>query len=113
MYTGEVATISNKSDWLSDVVELVDEDDGTTTDLTAVSPLDILVTIKDENGCLRATASISNGKVSVPGPGFQWQFASNDLNALCAGRYGLGVKVTINGFATDLIDGTLSVVEGV
>lgn len=114
MYTGQVATISNRATWLSDVLELVDEDDDTTTDLTTVSPLDIVVTISDHDCCYpRATASIDNGKVTVPGPGFQWQFEDTDLSSLCPGTYRLGVKVTINGFIVDLVDGTIAVVEGV
>lgn len=113
MYTGQVAVISNKATWRSDAVELVDEDDGTTVDLTAVSPLDIEVTIKDMDGCWTiATASIDNGKVTVPGPGFQWQFEDTDLSSLCAGTYRLGAKVTIDGFITDLIDGTIAVLQG-
>lgn len=112
MYTGQVAVISNKATWRSDVVELVD-DDGTTTDLTTVSPLDIEVLIRAMDGCTRATATIANGKVTVPGPGFQWQFEDTDVSCLCAGTYRLGVKVKIDGFITDLIDGTLAVVEGV
>jgi hypothetical protein len=114
MYTGQVAVISNRATWRSDVVELVDEDDGTTTDLTTVSPIDIEVTISDYGCCYpRATATIANGKVTVPGPGFQWQFEDTDLSSLCAGTYRLGAKVTINGFIVDLIDGTIAVVEGV
>lgn len=114
MYSGQVAIISNRATWRSDVLELVDEDDGTTTDLTTVSPLDIEVTISDL-GCRypRATATIDNGKVTVPGPGFQWQFEDTDLSCLCAGTYRLGVKVTIDGFIVDLVDGTIAVVEGV
>lgn len=112
MYTGQVDFISNRATWRSDVVELVDEADGTTTDLTAVSPLDIVVTIKDLHGCPLVTASIDNGKVTVPGPGFQWQFEDTDLSNLCAGTYGLGAKVTIDGFVTDLILGTIGVIEG-
>jgi hypothetical protein len=114
MYTGQVATISNRATWRSDVVELVDEDDDTTTDLTAVVALDIEVTISDLDGCTpRATATIANGKVTVPGPGFQWQFEDTDLSSLCAGTYRLGVKVTMDGFITDVIDGSIAVIEGV
>jgi hypothetical protein len=51
--------------------------------------------------------------VTVPGPGFQWQFEDTDLSSLCAGTYRLGAKVTIDGFIVDLIDGTIAVVEGV
>jgi hypothetical protein len=124
MFTGQVAVISNKATWRSDVVELVDDDDGTTTDLTEVADLDIVVTIRgltstccdyefsNSAGGILATASIANGKVTVPGPGFQWQFEVDDLSSLCAGTYRLGVKVTIDDFVVDLIDGTIAVVEG-
>jgi hypothetical protein len=112
MFTGQIDVISNKATWLSPVCELVDDVDGTTTDLTTVSPLVIEVTIKDMDGCQRASATIANGRVTVPGPGFQWQFEDTDLNNLCAGTYRLGAKVTIAGFITDLIDGTIAVVEG-
>lgn len=119
MYTGQVAVISNRATWTSDIVELVDEDDGTITDLSdpEIGTVDIVVTIFDLRGdcCAhnnRATASIANEKVSVPGPGFEWQFEVSDLSGLCAGTYGLGVKVTINGFVADEVIGTLAVVEG-
>lgn len=126
MFTGQVDVISNKATWASKTYELVDEADGTTTDLTnPLLTVDIVVTIRGQSpspGCdynsfisangILATASIANGKVTIPGPGFQWQFAVSDLSSLCAGTYRLGAKVTINGFVTDLIDGTIAVVEG-
>lgn len=122
MFTGQIAVISNKATWRSDVVELVDDVDDTTTDLTTVASLDIVVTISGlsagpydygiRSSCVLATASIANGKVTVPGPGFQWQFEVTDLSSLCAGTYRLGAKVTMDGFVVDLIDGTIAVVEG-
>lgn len=124
MYTGQVAVISNKATWQSDVVELVDDGDGSTVDLTNSGTVDIVVTIRGQSpgtyrdyssvnsGCVIATASIANGKVTIPGPGFQWQFEVADLSSLCAGTYRLGVKVTINGFVNDMIDGTIAVVQG-
>jgi len=124
MYTGQVDVISNRATWLSKVCELVDETDGTTVDLSEPGPaIDIVVTISGlssrsmdygsiNSTCVIATASIANGKVTIPGPGFQWQFEVSDLSGLCAGTYRLGVKVTINGFVTDLIDGTIVVIEG-
>lgn len=117
MFTGQAAVISNKATWNSSgspgTIELYDDTDGTTTDLTDPSlTLDIVVTIKDMDGCTRATASIANGKVVIPGPGFYWQFEVSDLTALCAGTYRLGVKITIDDFVIDLIDGTVAVIEG-
>lgn len=123
MYTGQIAQISNKATWRPDVMELVDEADGTTTDLTDPAlTVDIVVTIRakgcrsDDYGSATstalATASIANGKVTIPGPGFQWQFEVGDLSGLCAGSYTIGAKVTIDDFVVDLIIGTIAVVEG-
>lgn len=115
MFIGQFAVISNKATWQSDVCELVDDQDDTTTDLTDVAlTVDIVVTISDFNNhqCIFATASIANGKVLIPGPGFLFQFEVSDLSNLCAGTYALGAKVTINGFVNDMIDGTIAVVEG-
>lgn len=115
MFTGQFAIISSKATWQSDVCELVDDEDDTTTDLTNPAlTVDIVVTVSalDERRCILATASIANGKVSIPGPGFFWQFEVADLASLCAGTYGIGAKVTINGFVNDMIDGMITVIEG-
>lgn len=122
MFTGQVAVISNKATWLSDIVEMEDED-SQIFDLSdvALPTVAIVVTIKDMNRCTLATASVEltlgvetggNGKVAVPGPGFQWQFEDTDLRCLCAGTYRLGVKITVDDFVDDFIDGTITVIEG-
>lgn len=114
MFSGQVDVISNKATWLSKTYELVDEDDGTTTDLTdGALTVDIVVTIKPLDRCTAlATASVANAKVSIPGPGFNWQFEVSDLTAICAGTYQLGAKITINNFVNDIIIGTIAVIEG-
>lgn len=113
MFTGQVDTVSNKATWISDTIELYDDADNTVTDLSAISPLEIEVTIKDLEGCWpRATGTIANGKVFVPGPGFYWRFEDTDLSGLCAGTYMLGVKITYNNTIIDEIIGTIAVLEG-
>lgn len=117
MFTGQIAVISNRATWQSDTYELVDDVDGTTTDLTNPAlTVDIIVTISELTcdwwNWVRATASIADGQVTIPGPGFGWQFEVADLSSLRAGTYRLGAKVTINGFVNDVIDGTITVIEG-
>lgn len=115
MYTGQVDAISNQATWASETYELVDEDDGTTTDLTdPLLTVDIVVTIRgdSERSPVLATASIANGKVTIPGPGFQWRFEVSDLTDLSLGTYRLGVKLTIDGFVSDFIIGTVAVLDG-
>src|SRR6266403_1617550 len=110
MFQGQFDVISNKATWQSKVIEVVDEEDGTTTDLTnPLLTVDIVVTIRrppplsGQTTTSLATASIANGKVSIPGPGFQWQFEVTDLSGLCPETYVLGAKVTINNFVQDII----------
>lgn len=127
MYTGQIDVISNRATWVSDTYELVD-DDGTTTDLTnpALS-VDIVMTIRgDRSGqyCdydssvygVLATASTANGKVTIPGPGFEWRFEDTDLSSLCAGTYRVGAKITYTTNGTvnivDLIIGEIAVKQG-
>ena len=125
MFTGQVAVITNTQDWLSDVRELIDDRDGSTIDLTTPGYIvDIVVTIRGlssssyrDYGSIPAspalvTASIANGKVSIVGPGYLWLLVAADLSGLCAGTYRLGVKITLNGFVQDVIDGSIVVVEG-
>ena len=118
MFTGQVAVISNKATWQSKVYEVVDEEDGTTTDLTdPLLTVDIVVTIREPSNCCDpstalVTASIANGKVTIPGPGFQWQFEVDDLSSLCVGQYTLGAKITIDDYVQDIIIGTVSVLQG-
>jgi len=118
MFTGQVDVISNKETWISDFIQLVDEDDNVVNILNEDIGFDCTVYIKDDDGCLLVTGSIDDGKVVVSEsdvedePGFQWQFEVSDLTNLCAGNYRCGVKTTSNGEVKDLILGTLAVLEG-
>lgn len=120
MYTGQVAVITNREDWVSDFYQITDEDDGSVVNI--LNPdigFDCSVYIQDEDGCQRVTtATVGNGGVVVSAsdivgePGFQWSFSDSALHCLCAGTYRCGVKVTINGLVSDLIVGTIAVIEG-
>jgi hypothetical protein len=113
MFTGQVATISNRATWLSDTYELEDEEDGSTVDLSSpVYTVAISVYIKDQDGCMREIGTLDNGKVVIDAPGFHWQFEDTDLSQFCAGTYRCGVKITINGFITDLVIGDVVILEG-
>lgn len=113
MFTGQVAIISNKATWLSDTYDLYDDEDGSIIDLSSGAyTVAISVYVKDLDGCQRLTGTLGDGKVIIDGPGFQWQFEDTDLSGFCAGTYTCGVKITINGFITDLIIGDVAILEG-
>jgi hypothetical protein len=119
MFTGQVEIISNRATWLSDFYQFVDEDTDTVLNILNQSiGFDCSVYIKDEHHCQVALATIANGQVIasasdvVNEPGIQWTFTVANLSALCAGTYLCGVKVTANGQISDVILGTIAVVEG-
>lgn len=119
MYTGQVAVITNQEDWVSDPVQFTDEDTGEVLDI--LNPdvgLDASVYIADQNGCLRKMISLYDGSGQVvasqfdDGPGIQWTFTKDNLGSFYAGTYRCGVKVTLNNIKSDVIVGTLAVIEG-
>lgn len=117
MYQGQIDVISNKATWISKYFELVDEEDDTTTDLSDPAlDADVEVTIRDSCENILATANVANGKMTIPGPGFEWRFEDTDLSGICAGTYIAGAKITYtaNGVTNivDLIIGTLAIVRG-
>jgi hypothetical protein len=117
MFTGQIAKISNKADWTSPFVQLVDNSDGSIINiLNADVAFDCSVYIKDMEGNDLAVATIANGKVIASsgddGAGFQWQFLVADLSDICAGTYRFGIKTETNGEVNDVCDGTIWIIEG-
>lgn len=118
MYTGQVATITNREDWVSDFYQFVGEDGSVLNILNPDVSFDASVYIADVDGCRRKMISLNDGSGQVvasagdDGPGIQWIFKEDDVRGLCAGTYSCGLKVSINNIITDVIVGTLPVIEG-
>lgn len=110
MYTGSLAAVSNKEDWIA-ISPLIDES-GEEVDLTAAT-LELFVC---RQGCPETavlTASTGNGKITLPlSTTFQWAFTPDDMATLCAGTYDVFLRVTIDDVVTQILSCTLPVVEG-
>lgn len=110
MYTGSLAAVSNREDWIA-VSPLID-DDGAETDLTAAD-FEMFVC---REGCPHSpvlTASIGNGKITLPSSTtFQWAFTPDDMGTLCAGTYDVFLRVTIAGTVTQIMSASVPIVEG-
>lgn len=110
MYTGSLAAVSNREDWIA-VSPLID-DDGSEVDLTAA---DFELFVCPE-GCPTSpvlTASTANGKITLPSSTtFQWAFTPDDMGALCAGTYDVFLRVTIAGTVTQIMSASVPIVEG-
>lgn len=111
MYEANFGKISNRETW-SVTVQVVDED-GDDADISAAT---INVAVKRQG--LASTeapnleATNSDG-VTVSSPNFTFQFEETDMDGLDAGFYDVGVTVEIDDFVTQLIKGTVLIVEGI
>jgi hypothetical protein len=108
MYTGSLGTVSNCETW-SQAIDVVDED-GDNVDISAAT-ISLAVRKKGDSSPT-LTASVGSG-ITVATPRFTFTFTVAQMNGLCAGNYEVGCVVTINGTATQLIIGDLTVKDGI
>lgn len=108
MYTGSLGTVSNREDWIQ-AIEVLD-DDGDPVNIAAAT-IELAVR-KQGDGSPSLEASVGDGIV-VASPIFTFTFDVADMRGLCPGSYDVGVVVTIGSTSTQLIVGTVSIVDGV
>lgn len=110
MYTGSLAAVSNREDWIA-VSPLID-DDGAEVTLTDAS-FELFIC---REGCPTTpvlTASTDNGKITLPSTTtFQWAFTPDDMGTLCAGTYDVFLRVTIDDVVTQIMSASVPIVEG-
>lgn len=121
MYQGQIDTISNRADWIAPFFAQIEVDGAIVNILNPDIGFDCSVTISEHHHGMDywfpfLTASVQNGQVIVAtgddGPGFQWSFTAEQLCGLRPGTYRFGIKTTTNGQVTDLVDGSIAVIEG-
>lgn len=110
MYTGSLAAVSNREDWIA-VSPLIDEDGAEVTLTDAI--FEIFVCKQGCPGSSVLSGSTDDGKITLPSATtFQWAFTSDDMSVLCAGTYDVFLRVTIDDVVTQILSCTLPVVEG-
>jgi hypothetical protein len=110
MYTGSLAAVSNREDWIA-VSPLIDED-GTEVTLTGAT-FEMFICRQGSPGSTVLSGSTDDGKITLPTTtSFQWAFTPTDMAALCAGTYDVFLRVTIDDVVTQILSCTVPVVEG-
>ena len=108
MYTGSLGTISNREDWIQSI-DVVDENGGDVD----ISAAQITLAVRKRNDTVPAlTATVGDG-IALASPRFTFTFDVGDMRALAAGTYDVGCVVTVSGTTTQLIVGTVAIVDGV
>lgn len=110
MQTGSLAPFSNREDW--EIASPLIDDDGTEVTLTG-STLVFYLTKPGNPGTAVLSGSTTDGKITFPTTtSFQINFAVDDVSSLCAGTYDAYLRVTISDVTTQLIAGSMQVIEG-
>jgi hypothetical protein len=115
MYTGSLAAVSNREDWIA-VSPLIDED-GTEVTLTDAS-FEMFICKQGYPSSAELSgyydpSDPSAGKITLPTTtSFQWWYTAEDMADLCAGTYDVFLRVTIDDVVTQILSCTVSVVEG-
>ena len=85
---------------------------GEAVDLSAAT-IEFYVTQERSKTSPLLTATNANGKIVLPTTtSMQITFAPDDVSSICAGTYSAFMRVTIDGITTQIIAGTLQVLEG-
>jgi hypothetical protein len=110
MYTGSLAAVSNKEDWIA-VSPLIDEDGAEVTLTGATFEMHVCKPNNPTTAIL--TGTNANGKITLPSSTtFQWHYTPDDMGDLCAGTYDVFLRVTIDGVVTQIMSCTVPIVEG-
>jgi hypothetical protein len=86
--------------------------DGTDIDFTGA---DVQFAISDDDGCVRISAALaSNTYVTLPIPTrLKVLVPATPMQCFCPGTYRVGMTYSLNGETVQLIDGNLSIYDGV
>lgn len=110
MYTGTLAAVSRRQDWI-ETSQLIDDDNEEITLTSATFEMHVCRQNDPDNAVL--TASTANGKITLPtSTTFQWHFTPTDMAELCAGTYDVFLRVTIDGTVSQIMSASVPIVEG-
>jgi hypothetical protein len=109
MYTGSLGAFANDEHW---IFEGTLEENGEAVDLSAAT-IEFYVAQERSKTTALLTATLANGKIVRPtSTSMQITFTPSDVSAICAGTYSAFMRVTIDSVTTQVIAGTLQVLEG-
>ena len=110
MNTGSLAPFSNREDW--QITGALVDDDGALVTLTG-STIVFYLTEQGSPSTAVLTGTTTDGEITIPTTtSFQVDFAVDDVTSLVAGTYDAYLRITISDVTTQLIAGTMQVVEG-
>jgi hypothetical protein len=112
MFIGTLAPVSNRADWIEAFQLLDEEDPSEPIDISGATAVSIEVRAPGTRSIV-LTATLSSGITHIETGVFQWHFTADQMSDLDAGDYDVGCTIVIDSFTTQLIIGTLPVMDGI
>ncbi len=110
MYQGSIAPVSNREDWV--VQSPLIDDDGSEVTLTGAT-MNVWICRQGYPTSALLSGSTDDGKITFPTTTtFQWAFDPDDMAVLCAGTYDIYLRIIIDDVTTQILAGTVPIVEG-
>lgn len=108
MYEGTLGTVSNKEDWIQ-TISCVDED-GEAVTITGAT---IELAVRAKGSYAPTLTADTDDGITISSPEFTFTFLAETLGGLSPGQYEVGVRITIDSVRTQLIVGTVNIVDGI
>lgn len=111
MYTGSMGAVSNREDWIVNISAVAD--DGTSYSFAGAAAT-VYVTDEDLPTNAILSGSIADGTIVISGDSLTLTltFSATSMGIFRAGTYSVFSRLTINGVTSQLISGTVSIIEG-
>lgn len=110
MYTGQIASFSNREDWEFPIMDIIDDDTGDALDL---SDSTISYGIYDANKCVVVSGTTGDGTITLTDDtSFQILVPRSTATSQCAGSYTMGITVENADITKSLFAGTITVLDG-
>lgn len=111
MFTGNLAPISNRADWI-DAFQILDFETSEPIDISDASEIEVIIRKQISKEELRRVALTDGGIVHIETGTFQWTFPASQLQDLCAETYECVARIVKDGIPSTLMISALPVIEG-
>src|SRR5262249_37042284 len=111
MYTGSFGGIANQEDWTAEFALLNDDN----TSFSVLGAQIVMFVCREGNSSAPViTAKTDDGSITIAADGstFSWKVPASSMAKLSPEVYNVLVRMTLNGAKTQLVSGTVTVIDG-
>lgn len=103
---------TNRQDW-TETAQIKDEETGAAINITGAT---IFLSVRDPKSEVEVLNASVGNRITLTDPTqgiFEWTFTDNDMSGVVANTYDVGLVMVLAGAATQLMLGSLPVLDGI